>query len=244
MDIGFQSSRYDGLSLFQELKFACENNVDFFDVFFDGFMPFDISEEEVLLIKKMKKEGFNFTVHLPIGIDKCSECDLLSLSEFVAELKPVTATVHFDKLSWEFLEKLIALFSKNTKFCIENTIPDNNPNYNSCYFDFMKKASEKYDIYSTFDTGHCNVNMTSENKTYSGNIADYAESLLKNGIKIATVHNHDNDGTKDAHNFIGSGNINFEDFYDVLKKYNQNPMLVIEHWTDNIKTLESLRNFN
>lgn len=241
MKIGLQSSRYDDLSLFQELTFAKINKADFFDIFFDGFMPSDITPEEFALIKEMKKEGFTFTVHLPIAVDECSEKDLLSLADFAAVINPETVTVHFDKLTWNLLEKLISLFSAETKLCIENTIPDNNSHYNLCYLEFMKKAVEKYYVFSTFDTGHCNVNQTTLYKSSSGNIALFAEMLLKNGIKIATVHNHDNAGASDAHGYIGSGNINFNSFYKLLSEHNQTPMLVIEHWNNNIKSLENLK---
>lgn len=242
MKIGFQSSAYNGLSLFEELKFARDNHVDFFDIFFDGYLPHDISEEEYHLITEFKNDGFDFTVHLPINIDKCSESELKELSDFVQRVGPVTSTVHFNKLKWDLLEKLILLFGKNTKLCIENTIPDLNPFYNSDYLSFMNEVCKKFDVYSTFDTGHCNVNITAKNQKDCGKIALYAKALLDSGVKILTVHNHDNLGDKDSHGFVGSGVINFDDFYSVLKNANQNPMLVIEHWNDNQKSLKNIHN--
>lgn len=241
MKIGFQSSAYNNLTLLEELKFAWQNKADFFDVFFDGFMPDDVSPEEYDFINQLKCEGFDFTVHLPIEIHKCTEEQLNELSIFVEKIKPVTATVHFDKLNWAFLEKLLSLFGKNTKLCIENTIPDNNPFLNCDYFSFMAETCKKYEVFSTFDTGHCNVNLTAQNNSSSGSIEVFAAGLLQNGVQIATVHNHDNFGDKDSHLAVGDGIIDFSNFYKTLKTANQQPMLVIEHWNNNTKSLENLK---
>lgn len=241
MKIGFQSSAYNDLSLLQELIFANEHNVDFFDIFFDGSMPCNITDKEFALIQKMRGRGFDFTVHLPINIDRCSESELLDLSDFIKNIKPVTATVHFDKLDYNLLEKLALYFSNDTRLCIENTIPDYNPFMDCNYLEFMIKACKQYPVSATFDTGHCNVNLTGHNKSDSGKICILAKQLIQNGIQILTVHNHDNHGIKDEHGYIGSGNINFENFYTELKNADQSPMLVIEHWTDNLKSLAALK---
>lgn len=242
MKIGFQTSAYNGLTLLQELTFAKEHGADFFDVFFDGFMPWDITDEEFALIKSMSADGFGFSVHLPINIDKCSAAELAELAGFVKIVKPVTTTVHFDKLNWNLLEKLVAGFSSCTRLCIENTIPDQNPALSCDYFSFMVQACKNYPVAATFDTGHCNVNLFARGKSSRGNIAGFAQKLIENGVLIATVHNHDNFGTKDEHKYIGAGNINFEGFYKVLKNAGQTPLLVIEHWGDNEKSFNALKN--
>ena len=55
---GFQSSKYNNLTLEQELQFSDNNKIDFFDVFFDDYHPDDI--KNVALPE-------TFTVHLPGG---------------------------------------------------------------------------------------------------------------------------------------------------------------------------------
>lgn len=234
MKIGFQTSKYDNLTLKEELEFAIKQNVDFFDIFFDEWLPNEITTNEHKLINKLKNDNFPFTVHLPISTPKLSENDLSLLLEFIKELRPVTATVHFDKLTFELLEHISNKIKDFTTISIENTIPDNHSVYQENYLAFMKKAVKIAPIQATFDTGHCHANHYSLIQTVN--------ELCDNGINIATVHAHDNDGTRDAHDTIGNGNIDFASFFKLLKEKKQNPMIVIEHWTDNITSLERLRN--
>ena len=67
MKIGFQSSKYNELTLEDELNFTIKENADFFDIFFDEWFPFDISAKEFKKISDFQRKGFSFTVHLPIS---------------------------------------------------------------------------------------------------------------------------------------------------------------------------------
>ena len=64
----------------------------------------------------------------------------------------------------------------------------------------------------------------------------------KHEIEIATVHLHDNDGTADSHNPLGTGKIDFISFINELKNHNHNPYLIIEHWSEFNKSIEYLEN--
>ena len=235
MKIGFQTSKYNGLTLEDELNFAIKHNVDFFDIFFDEWLPCQITKTELEIIEKLKVKDFPFTVHLPIGTPKLSDKDLNSLLEFIRDLRPVTATIHFDKLTFELLKVISNKLKDTTVISIENTIPDNHIIYQENYIDFMKKAATDFPVQVTFDTGHCHANHYDLQQTVN--------KLCDNGINIATVHAHDNDGTRDTHDTIGNGNINFKAFFELLSEKKQTPMVVIEHWTDNTVSLERLRKF-
>lgn len=233
MKIGFQTSKYNGLTLEEELNFAICQNVDFFDIFFDEWLPNQITAAEYQLINKLKTEKFPFTVHLPISTPKLSANDLNSLINFVQELKPSTTTVHFDKLTLDLLKYIRDNTKDSTIICIENTIPDMNGIYNEKYLDFMKKAAKIAPVQATFDTGHCHANHY--------DLIQTVNELCDNEINIATVHAHDNDGTRDAHDTIGNGTIDFRSFFKCLTERKQNPLIVIEHWTDNITSFKRLK---
>lgn len=233
MKIGFQTSKYNGLTLKEELNFAIKQNVDFFDIFFDEWLPGEITTDEYKIINKLKMQNFPFTVHLPISTPKLPIEKLNSLLEFIREFSPITTTVHFDKLTFELLEYIIDKTKDSTIISIENTIPDMHAVYKEKYLDFMANAIKIAPIQATFDTGHCHAN--------NYDLLQTANKLCDNGINIATVHAHDNDGTRDAHDTIGNGNIDFASFFKLLKEKKQNPMIVIEHWTENIISFDRLK---
>ena len=97
----------------------------------------------------------------------------------------------------------------------------------------MVNAIKITPIQATFDTGHCHAN--------NYDLLQTVNKLCDNEINIATVHAHDNDGTRDAHDAIGNGNIDFASFFKLLKEKKQNPMIVIEHWTENIISFDRLK---
>lgn len=233
MKIGFQTSKYNGLTLEDELNFAINENADFFDIFFDEWLPCQITQSELRLINKLKTKNFPFTVHLPISTPKLPENDLHSLIHFVNELKPATTTIHFDKLTFDLLKYISDNTKGSTIICVENTIPDMNGIYNKKYFGFMKDAVKIAPVQATFDTGHCHANHYDLIRT--------VDELCDNGINIATVHAHDNDGTRDAHGAIGSGTIDFSSFFKQLNEKKQNPFVVIEHWTNNLTSFKRLK---
>lgn len=233
MRIGFQTSKYNCLTLEEELNFAVNQNADFFDIFFDEWLPYQITAAEHQIINKLKMKNFLFTVHLPISTPKLSAADLNSLINFVQELKPLTTTVHFDKLTFELLKYIADNTKNSTIISIENTIPDMHSIYNEKYLDFMKEAAKIAPIQATFDTGHCHANHYDLIRT--------VDELCDNGINIATIHAHDNDGTRDAHDTVGNGTIDFQAFFKHLTKRKQNPVIVIEHWTDNTISFKRLK---
>ena len=66
MKIACQTSKYNGLNLCEELSFALRNNFLFFDIFFDDFLPSDLTKKEKNMIQKAKEKGIRFSLHFPL----------------------------------------------------------------------------------------------------------------------------------------------------------------------------------
>ena len=231
MKFGFQSSKYDNLTLEREIQFADNNKVDFFDVFFDDFVPADIVNVQLPEI---------FTVHLPLGFATRTKEYQKPYFDFINKNKPATVTVHFAELTMDSLEYICSQINSGI-ICIENSIPDRNEFSGLSYIDFMVEANafalEKgIKIASTFDCGHT--------KLCGYDAVEYAKQILEKGIDVYTIHLHDNDGTGDQHRPAGSlyNGINFGEIINIFNKMNHDVYGVIEHWNNNYNALEYLRN--
>jgi sugar phosphate isomerase/epimerase len=229
LKIGFQSSRYNNLTLLEELNFTIENNLKIFDIFFDGFLPKDISAKELRKILNLVSEDFVFTVHFPIFDYSKYPKFLDGLIDFCISIKIKIATIHFDRLSFKILEKILKKIDNKFKISIENTIPDKNFIYNLNYIDFMKKINYN-SVYSTFDVGHANITQN--------NLIEYLNIFKTDNI--SSFHIHDNSGNKDNHLNIGAGNIDFPSILSIIKEKFYDSILIIEHWDNNRLTFKEL----
>ena len=234
MKIAFQTSKYNNTSLIEEVKTAKKNRLDYFDIFFDTWSPEDLTDCEKKYITTCKKEGMIFSIHLPIiDYSKVDE-NFKSYIEFINEIIPYSVTIHFNTLSYSTIEYFLASINSKVFFSIENTIPDKNFLYESDYLTFMKEVSSKYNVYSTFDIGHCVVNKY--------DLIQYFNSIIDSDIRISTFHIHDNDGIQDMHKALGEGTISYKKLFNEYKKTNLDSLFIIEHWTNNCMSLQALRN--
>lgn len=231
--IGFQSSRYNNRTLSDELEFTLNNEINCFDLFFDGFLPHDLKKEEIDKIIKLKETGFVFTFHFPIA-------DYSEKGEFIDELinfsnliLPSTLTIHFDRLKEEILAYIVKRLNNSIKVSIENTTQRYNIYHNLDYLNLMRELNKRYSIYSTFDIGHCFINRE--------NVIEQIDLLKKNNIMISTLHIHSNDGEKDMHLSIDKGIIDYPEIIKHIINNKLNPIFIIEHWEDNIKTYQILK---
>lgn len=228
---GFQSSKYNNLTLEQEIAFSDNNKIDFFDVFFDGYTPEDVKNVQL---------PENVTFHLPIGFASMSKEKQDSFFDYINLHKPISVTIHFCELSFDILE-FICKNIPDTKVCVENTIPDKSNQYPESYLEFLKEAKKKadengYKFYATFDTGHAKIN--------GFECVEYAKKVLDTGVDVLTLHLHDNDGKSDSHWAAGSvyNGINFSGVLEVFKNLPYDVNAVIEHWNNNYNALEYLQN--
>jgi sugar phosphate isomerase/epimerase len=78
-----------------------------------------------------------------------------------------------------------------------------------------------------FDTGHFNLFSTVS-------MEQWFETLGKNLIE---VHLHDNDGTTDSHWALGRGDIDFQQFFRLMRTHSPKPVYTIEaHDRDDVET--------
>lgn len=231
MKFGFQSSRFDNLNLEQELLFAENNKVDFFDIYFDDYSANDILNVHLPEI---------FTVKLPRGFCKLLPEDQMPYFDFINKNKPKAVTIQSGELTLDSLEYICSQINEGI-VCIENSLPDKNEYSGKSYFDFMIEAlnlvkSKGLKIYSAFDSGHA--------KICGYDPVSYAKELIESGIEIRVVHLHDNDGVNDQHRPAGSvcNGIKFEELISIFQNAEKDIFGVIEHWNNNYNALEYLRN--
>ena len=229
--IGFQTSRYNKLALSDELCFAAKNKVRFFEIFFDGFLPQNLSANDVSALEK-HSNLFIYTIHCPIG-------DYIEYPEFMPQMigftkriKAKIFTVHFDKLSFMTIEKISRELQNNIIFSIENTAVDFNEFHKLKYIDFMKSAIKTNKISATFDAGHSQISMQ--------NPIEFLKKIIGNSINIAEIHAHNNDGISDSHSALNTGIINFAKITEILRSKNFSIPFIIEHWEKNTDSLQYL----
>ncbi len=229
--ISFQTSAYDYLSFAQEITFAIEHNVPAFEIFFDGWMPNDITETERDLLKQAAANGMKFSVHSPLR-DYLTEQDIkdiMPVITFCREWKACLMTVHFDRLAPDIIPLLSSALG-DVKLSIENTIPDENVVTSEHYPEYMRKNIAKYNIYATADIGHAVVN--------GYNPIEFVGNLLNDNIPIDCFHIHNNDGQHDLHNDITNGVIDYNKVLTFVFEHNIFAHFVTEHWGGNVKSAE------
>ncbi|MBP7553699.1 MAG: sugar phosphate isomerase/epimerase [Spirochaetes bacterium] len=227
--IGFQTSKYNELSIIQELDYSNKYRLKNFEIFLDNSLPSNFSKHELETIIKYKKRGLEYSVHSPIYSYIKKEDYIDEVIKFCIDIKAAYLTVHFNQLSYEIIEYLIKNLKK-TDLSIENVIPDGHSLYDINYIDFMKICSEKYKVYSTLDIGHCVINGYDP--------IEYSELLSQNDIKVLSVHLHNNDKISDTHQSLEKGLIDYQSVIPHLIKKVRSDYYVIEHWSGNERSLK------
>lgn len=230
--IGFQTSRYNGLSLDAELNFAFKNKVGYFEFFFDGFLPQDLKKNEINAIKKFSK-NFIYTVHCPIASYFDYPIFLDAIIDFSFKIEAKIITIHFDKLSIGTAEKIYGKLDDKIIFSIENTTVDFNNIHKLTYLNFMNTATKNLKLAATFDAGHALLS--------SGNYIAFLNSLLENSISISEIHAHNNDGKADNHSQLNCGIIDFKKIFLLLNNKGLTVPFIIEHWQNNTSSLDVLK---
>lgn len=229
--LGFQSSKYDNLNLEEEIQFSQSSDIDFFDVFFDGFGPEDVLNVELPSI---------ITVHAPYGFGRLSKEFQQPYFDYVNSKGAKVFTLNFIDLTLDVVEHICKNI-KEAAICIENNIPDRNEFTDETYLDFIVKAHDMtvekgLKIYAALDVGHAKVNGYEP--------LEVAKQLNSKGIEIVGLHLHDNDGHEDQHRPAGSiyNGINFDELLSFFNKQKYDVYGAIEHWNNNYNALEYLRN--
>ncbi|MGP1588016.1 MAG: sugar phosphate isomerase/epimerase family protein [Treponemataceae bacterium] len=246
MNIGLQSSIYSNHDLKTEVQVALDNKaglgITFFDIFFDNWSPSSIPKDTIDFIHFLKdKNELEFTVHLPINFFEYDFVEKQIFYQFLISIKPKTITIHFDTLSYEFLEDLVNIAEdSNSILCIENANSGLHTIYGINYFEYLKNAKKQMEysgkvnnIAATFDIGNACV--------HGEDPCESLEKLKENKIKIQTVHLHDNNGKSEKHLPLGNGTIDFKTVFCKIRELDINPYFVIEHWENFPQSINFLR---
>lgn len=220
--IAFQSSKYNGLSLTEEINFTLKNNLKHFDIFFDRFIPNDLTLAEFLFIQRIAKK-INFSIHAPIVNYKTFNDTLNDVIVFCNKIKPYSLTIHFNYLTNQTISEILKKLNSYTKLSIENTIPNLNQIYSIDYEQFIEEYLNNKNIYLTFDIGHYFITNNNPNC--------FIQKYIN---KISTIHIHNNDGIHDTHSVLNNGKIKYISLLKKLKQLNYSGLFIIEHWNDNL----------
>lgn len=231
MRIFYQSSRWNNMDLNREIESAMEDGVDGFDLFFDGYLPEDLSELELDALKSWVGQGKSFSFHLPLDSWTLEPPYVDQIMAAARIYKPLTVTVHYDRLADDVLSRLQAAFRGMAAVCVENTLPDRNAETGKNLLSWLKQRKEPVDI--TFDMGHARLSAGDPVKV----LRDYLDA----GARVSTLHAHDNHGDRDSHLSLGQGTVDVIGVLELLKERGQDPIVVLEHWTGNRDSLKYLR---
>lgn len=210
------------------------------------FYPYDKTDDELAIYRQnvlnLMKYNIEVVLHLPHGF----RSDLLNEEQNEMVIDRMKKAIDFAK---EFDVKKLTLhlgsfdYNKNDRKysvnkCIENInilseycypmslMIENMPGYNELGYSpdeikYIIENANNDNVRFILDFGHANVS------DYS--IEEYIEKLEK---YLMHLHISDNDGTRDQHKPIGTGNIDYYNVFKLLKNYNELYCLEIIYQTD------------
>ncbi len=219
------------MDLNREIESAIMDGVDGFDLFFDGYLPDDLSESERSALDAWSASGKAFSFHLPLDSWVVEPPYVGQIMAAARKYRPVTVTVHHDHLSDEMFDRLCGAFSGMAAVCVENTLPDRNALSGRSLLSWLKERDVPTDI--TFDMGHARLS--------AGNPVKVLAEYLDAGARVSTLHAHDNHGDRDSHLSLGQGSVDITGVLRLLRERGQDPVVVLEHWTGNRDSLKYLR---
>ena len=250
IDFAFSNKFEKGIDLLLKateagLIFAEENNIKICELFFE---PPDIliDENKKKFIELCNSFSVKKQIHAPlIDVCLCSANQFISNAtvELFIELTMICNQIDAQKFNIcqgsSFLDDFESIKAFNSKRLIESTTKlldaTAGLNVNICmehmpnafgmktllyleeieqFFDDLNRK----DIFMTWDTSHswtCDINLEAFWKKF--------HKIIKN------IHLSDNTNKKrDAHPALGSGKVNFQIMFDLIKKYNYDGPLIVE----------------
>ncbi len=223
MKIGFPN--HPRKNILEEIEWVGRNGFDFIDLYLeeDRAVPEKVDIDAVReLLKNYKLDVVGHTAwYLPIGSPSKSFRDLavseiIKCFEVFSKLNVQYVTVHSNwpfmlysikegiKFQVETLKKLVReAKSYNIEILYEpiDTQKDNIKNIS----EILKRVPE---LYMHIDIGHANL--------YGRKPEEFIRKFHK---KLKHIHLNDNDGNRDLHLPMGTGNVDWENLIKVLKKH-------------------------
>lgn len=248
MKISFQSSRYNGLSLIDEVSAAVAADVEYFDIFFDNFEPGDISNEELEFLI-LRKSSIFYSFHLPLDIISGGnlETRLRDIINLALELNVKHCTVHSGELlinQRASLYLITCMAERNIFLAVENATLGNGFISKINYIKHLENFLKYENISINFDTGHA--------KIAEGNPSVYLDFILKyligkgeDTMRLSALHLHTNDGQRDSHipfcDSIPDARDELNTILKILKDISYKGLLIIEQWKNPAVEAELIR---
>ncbi len=212
------------------------------------FYPYNVNSEQyndyIKGVKEyLKYPDFEIVCHLPYGkennlasyanlesimdryyhaIDFASNFNVHKLTLHPGELDGTLCKKDAIKLSISNVEKLNLYAKKyNMTIMIENLVGSHELCLTKEEMKDYLDSFKNHDVKLIFDCGHCNVGLN----LHKSSINDFV-SYLKD--YLYHIHISDNNGQTDQHQKIGSGNINFQSYFQLLKDINYSGLYSFE----------------
>lgn len=201
------------------------------------FYPYDKTEEEMEMYKQnifnLMKYDIEVVLHLPHG-NKSNLCNPHTFNEVMERFKKAIdfskqfnvkkLTLHLGGFDGndqnvsreELVNKCIENVKVLADYCypqhlmIENMPASNELGYSPDEIEYIITKANRNNVKFIFDFGHANVSEY--------HIEEYIEKLSNH---LMHLHISDNDGSRDQHQRIGTGNINYKNIFKLLSFYKE-----------------------
>jgi len=244
--IGLQTVKH--LKIEEVIQTALDFDLNAFEIFFDGYLPRDLTEKSKEYLTKIKNiANFLLTVHSPLISTSQSywarimhEC-LIFAQQYGAAL----FTIHPDPSSSQFLQKTISLIELAQNDFNEITLLiENTPSTPATMINEIFEQLRQYkNLGFTFDIGHAQLAPISSVPRRK-NAINYLEVLE---VPILECHVHTNRGKKDEHLSIqnAAGVINLRKVLRILMEQKDfSGPFIFEYFRGNMKKdLQMMRNW-
>lgn len=261
--IGYQAL-FDEENFFDAIDFAKENDFPVVEVNLNSphFLPEKLDRVERLKVKHYSEEkGVRLILHAPEGMgiinlqtkvrEVCTE-RIKELIDFANQIGADRITCHLGSsvpivscgervllhtvYKTEYREALIkslnelSQYSKDkTLLCIENT--------SGFRYDFVQELLPEFlqnGIYLTWDIGHTNY--------LKGELHEREFDFFLNHLdRVRVAHIHDNYGSRDEHNVVGEGTVDFVRFLSLLNSSSTELIFEVRPRKEALKCRENLR---
>ena len=190
-EIGYQSCRFNGLFLEQEIAVCRKDGIKIFDIFFDAFKASDIDGDARKRIKdEAAKSGVKLLVHAPlVPLAGPHISAFRDSADFAAEIGAPLVTVHIGHFatSSDPASELKRCARQGIKVALENAAEGTNWNRPDSLGRLVQRCKGASNVGMTLDIGHANlVGRASEV------IPKFIAECVALGVPILCVHAHDN----------------------------------------------------
>lgn len=204
------------------------------------FYPYEVSDEikknyEANIQRFLKYPNFRIVLHLPYGLKNniASYQNLDSVMDrlreailFASKCRAEGVTLHPGELDGTLSkEEAFNLSIKNTQILcdyakqfnitimVENLIGSHELCLTIKEMEEFQRRVDRDNVGITLDCGH--YHASAQQEELAKDLVKYVETF-KN--KIKHLHLHDNNGSRDEHKQMGAGTIDFEKYFEALKK--------------------------